>query len=128
VTADRPVPVATAPVEPTELVAGGWQLRPWPAANADLDDLLRGTYPAEEVPAERAARLEGWARGDLLGFAVRAATTGASVAEVLVVVTPQGHACVRTRPRAGLADVRRDADVEDVVRRWVVGALGLRLA
>jgi threonine aldolase len=110
------------PVEPTELVAGAWQLRPWPVAHADLDEVLAERYPADAVAAAREARLTGWERGDLLGFAVRAATTGASVAEVLVAVTPEGRAAVDawTRPGAGL-----DADVTDVVGRWATGALGL---
>ncbi len=113
------------PVEPTELVAGAWQLRPWPVAHADLDDVLAERYPADAVPAERAVRLDGWQRGDLLGFAVRAATTGASVAEVLVAVAPDGRASVDAWARSGTA---LDPDVADVVRRWAAGALGLVIA
>ena len=113
------------PVEPTELVAGAWQLRPWPTAHADLDDVLTERYAADAVGTERAARLAGWERGDLLGFAVRAATTGASVAEVLVAVTPDGRASVDAWARPG-ADL--DPDVTDTVRRWATGALGLVVA
>ena len=116
------------PVEPTELVAGGWQLRPWPAAHADLDDVLAETYAADTVARERAARLEGWARGDLLSFAVREATTGASVAEVLVVVTPNRHASIAVRTRPDHLGTRVDAGIEDVVRRWAVEAVGLTVA
>ena len=115
-------------VEPTELVAGGWQLRPWPAAHADLDDVLAETYAADAVARERAARLEGWARGDLLSFAVREATTGASVAEVLVVVTPNRHASIAVRTRPDHLGSRVDEAIEEVVRRWAVGAVGLTLS
>ena len=116
------------PVEPTELVAGGWQLRPWPAAHADLDEVLAETYAPDFVAHEREARLQGWARGDLLSFAVREATTGASVAEVLVVVTPSRHASIAVRTRPDQLGTRVDAGIEDVVRRWAVGAVGLTLA
>jgi hypothetical protein len=117
----------TGGVELTELVAGGWQLRPWPVAHADLDEVLAERYPPEQVDAERMARLDGWSRGDLLGFAVRDITTGASVAEGLVVVSPQGHASVAVRPRLDHLAAGVDGPVEDVVRRWVTGALGLTL-
>jgi len=113
------------PVEPTELVAGAWQLRPWPVAHADLDDVLSERYAADALPREREARLQGWGRGDLLSFAVREVTTGASVAEVLVVVTPSRHASVTVLARTDHLGSRLDADVEGVVRRWAVGALGL---
>jgi hypothetical protein len=112
----------------TELVAGPWQLRPWPAAHADLDGVLAEQYPPDRVAAERAARLEGWERGDLLGFAVREITTGTSVAEVLVLVTPGSHASIAVRTRPDHLGTRLDAAVEDVVRRWATGALGLTVA
>lgn len=115
-------------VEPTELVAGPWQLRPWPAAYADLDDVLDELSSGSDRDAERAARLRGWERGDLLGFAVRDSTTGQSVAEVLVVVTPNRHASVAVRTRPDHLGSRLDAQVEDVVRRWATGALGLTVA
>jgi hypothetical protein len=115
-------------VELTELVAGVWQLRPWPAAHADLDDVLVELGPADGIAAERVARLEGWARGDLLGFAVRDITTGASVAEVLVIVTPNRHASVAMRTRPAHLGARIDGAVEDVVRRWATGALGLTVS
>lgn len=118
----------TAGVEPTELVAGSWQLRPWPVAHADLNDLVAERYPPGQVDAERTARLEGWRRGDLLGFAVREITSGASVAEALVVVTPQRHAAVVVRPRPGHLGSGLEGPVDDVVRRWAAGALGLTLA
>ena len=115
-------------VELTELVAGAWQLRPWPAAHADLDELLGELGAASAVPVERAARLEGWERGDLLGFAVRESTTGESVAEVLVLVTPQRHASIAVRTRPDHLGTRVDGAVEDVVRRWATGALGLTVS
>lgn len=110
-------------VELTELVAGTWQLRPWPAAYADLDDLLaeQGHHGAELL-AERHARLDGWRHGDVLGFAVREITTGRSVAEVVVRVDADGAAALECTPRPGEADVPEAADV---VRRWAAGALGL---
>ena len=113
------------PAEPTELVAGVWQLRPWPAASADLDEVLAERYAPDDLPRERAARLEGWSRGDLLSFAVREATTGASVAEVLVLVSPDGHASIAVRTRLDQLGARIDPDVEDVVRRWATTGLGL---
>ena len=112
-------------VELTELVAGPWQLRPWPAAYADLDEVLaeQGWHGAELL-AERHARLDGWRHGDLLGFAVREITTGRSVAEVLVRVRA-GRASVTTTSRPG-ATVAGEA--ADVVRRWAAAALGLEVA
>jgi len=114
----------------TELVAGGWQLRPWPAAHADLDDLLAERFPAVDATAlarERVDRLEGWARGQRLGFAVREITTGASVAEVSVLVSADrlGSIDVWVRPVSQLpAGVWEAADV---VRRWAVSGLGLTI-
>ncbi len=119
-----------APVEPTELVAGAWQLRPWPAAHADLDDVLAERYddPAQRA-AERAARLQGWARGDLLGFAVREITTGACAAEVLVRIDADGTGAVEVHRRPGWAtEPGGAADVGSataVVVRWAQAALGL---
>lgn len=110
----------------TELVAGRWQLRPWPAAHADLDEVLAEAYPAEEIVAQRAARLEGWWRGDLLGFAVREITTGTSVGEVLVVVAGD-RASVVARARREHLEPGLDATATDVVRRWAAGALGLTI-
>jgi hypothetical protein len=109
-------------VEPTELVAGAWQLRPWPAAYADLDEVLaERDLRGAALLAERQARLDGWARGDLLGFAVREITTGRAVGEVLARVDG-GRAEVVAVPRTGGAPAPEAADA---VRRWVVGALGL---
>jgi hypothetical protein len=113
-------------VELTELVAGPWQLRPWPAAHADLDDVLAEWYDAPEVPAQRAARLDGWDRGDLLGFGVRESVTGACVAEVLVAVGRGSSAAVRTRLRLDSRGV--DVSVGDVVARWASAALGLQVS
>ena len=127
-TTDGPGEAATQGIDLTELVAGHWQLRPWPAAHADLDVVLADLGAASEVPAERAARLEGWERGDLLGFAVREITTGESVAEVLVVVTPARHASIAVRTRPDHLGTRVDGAVEDVVRRWATGALGLTVS
>jgi hypothetical protein len=109
-------------VDPTELVAGAWQLRPWPAAYADLDDVLleQGLHGADLL-AERHARLDGWRHGDLLGFAVRAITTGESVGEVVVRVDG-GTAVVAAAARPGCAP---QPEAADAVRRWVAGALGL---
>ncbi len=111
--------------ELTELVAGAWQLRPWPTAHADLDDVLAERYDAGEIGHEREARLAGWERGDLLSFAVREITTGASMAEVLVVVTPHRRASVSAWLRPDHDGERLTTEVQDVVRRWASGALGL---
>jgi hypothetical protein len=109
-------------VDPTELVAGAWQLRPWPAAYADLDDVLREQgFHGADLPLERQARLDGWSRGDLLGFAVRAITTGESVGEVVVRVEG-ASAAVEATPRMGCS---AQPEAADAVRRWVTGALGL---
>jgi hypothetical protein len=109
-------------VEPTELVAGAWQLRPWPAAHADLDDLLaeQGHHGADLL-AERHARLDGWRRGDLLGFAVREITTGRAVGEVVARVEG-GHAALVASARPGHEPA---PEATDVVRRWLSGALGV---
>ena len=113
-----------AGVELTELVAGAWQLRPWPAAYADLDEVLaeQGHHGAELL-AERHARLDGWHHGDVLGFAVREITTGRSVGEVVVRVE-DGAASLGSTPRPGEAE---QPEAVDAVRRWTVGALGLPL-
>lgn len=109
-------------VDPTELVAGTWQLRPWPAAYADLDDvLLEHGFHGADLLAERHARLDGWRNGDLLGFAVREITTGESVGEVVVRIE-EGTAAVEATARAGCAP---QPEAADAVRRWVAGALGL---
>lgn len=115
-------------VEPTELVAGAWQLRPWPAAHADLDDLLAERYPVERRALEHERRVEGWVDGTHLGFAVREITTGASVAEVSVVVDAERHAAVTTwvRPGRDASDVAPAIDA--AVRRWASGALGLTVS
>lgn len=113
------------PVEPTELVAGRWQLRPWPAASADLDDVLAALHPGADLAALRRARLEGWARGDLLGFAVREITTGAAEGEALVEVD-DGHARVQVHPLPGVGDPALADEVAAVLGRWAGGALGLR--
>jgi hypothetical protein len=115
------------PVEPTELVAGRWQLRPWPAADADLDAVLVERYsdPVRRA-AERTARLDGWRRGDLLGFAVRDITTGACSAEVVVAIDREG-ARVEAWARPSAAPALSRADLEAptaAVVRWVHGALG----
>jgi hypothetical protein len=109
-------------VDPTELVAGAWQLRPWPAAYADLDELLaeQGFHGADLL-AERHARLDGWRVGDLLGFSVREITTGRSAGEVVVRVVGD-RAEVHVVPRPGQAPLPEAADA---VRRWAVAALGL---
>ena len=125
---DGVVPPGPAPVEPTELVAGAWQLRPWPAAHADLDEVLAERYPdPARSTAERELRLHGWERGDLLGFAVREITTGACAAEVLVRV--DGHGAVVepwARVRGGATASSDDLDAtRAAVARWVGGALGL---
>ena len=99
-------------VDPTELVAGAWQLRPWPAAYADLDDVLaeQGLHGAALL-AERHARLDGWRHGAMLGFAVREITTGASVGEVVVRLdTEQVEHLIEH-----LAVLRRDAHARDDV-------------
>lgn len=112
-------------VDPTELVAGAWQLRPWPAAYADLDDVLAEQgHGGAELLAERHARLDGWRHGDVLGFAVREITTGTSVGEVVVRVDGD-RAVVSATPRAGAAAT---PEATEAVRRWVAGALGLDLA
>ncbi len=112
----------TSPVEPTELVAGAWQLRPWPAAYADLDDLLSARYGAP-TDAERARRLGGWEAGDVLGFAVRDIATGAAQGEVLLLVTGPRVAAVDAWPASPL-DGAREAGRE-AVTRWATAALGL---
>ena len=118
-----------APVEPTELVAGAWQLRPWPAAHADLDDVLAERYDEAERAPEREARLQGWARGDLLGFAVREITTGACAAEVLVRIGADGTGAVEVHRRPGRASEPGGAadagSATAVVVRWAQAALGL---
>ena len=110
--------------ELTELVAGPWQLRPWPAAYADLDDVLaeQGFHGADLL-AERHARLDGWRRGDLLGFAVREITSGRSVGEVLV-RTVEGESTLTGTARSGEPEA---PEALAAVRRWAVGALGLTL-
>ena len=127
---DGVMPPGPVPVEPTELVAGAWQLRPWPAAHADLDEVLAERYaePARRT-AERESRLHGWERGDLLGFAVREITTGACAAEVLVRV--DGHGAVVepwARVRGTVTASSDDLDAtRAAVARWVSGALGLEV-
>lgn len=124
---DGVVAPSREPVEPTELVAGAWQLRPWPAAHADLDDVLAERYADPAVQAsEREARLAGWRRGDVLGFAVREITTGACAAEVVVRV--DDVASVEAWGRADGPVTASAADLEatrGAVVRWVRGALGL---
>jgi len=99
-------------VEPTELVAGAWQLRPWPAAYADLDEVLAERYGVAGS-AERTRRLDGWDRGDVLGFAVREITTGRAAGEVLLL--PGGGVDVWWRQG------ERASDVSEVVTRWAGG-------
>jgi len=125
---DGAMTLGPEPVEPTELVAGAWQLRPWPAAHADLDDVLAERYadPAQRAAA-REARLAGWQRGDLLGFAVREITTGACAAEVVVRVDAGTASVEQWRRRSGAVKAS-DADLEAAsaaVARWLSGALGL---
>jgi hypothetical protein len=118
--------MAADPVEPTELVAGGWQLRPWPAAHADLDDLLAERYDGPARLPERERRLGGWQDGTCLGFAVREITTGRSVGEVLaIVVADAARVEVWVRPGSDPRSIAPTAG--DAVRRWVSGALGLSL-
>lgn len=109
----------------TELVAGPWQLRPWPAAYADLHEVLAERYPDPAWDVQREARMGGWERGDLLGFAVREITGGSCVAEALVIVTPHGSASIAVWARPGQDATRIEPVVEDVVRRWTTRALGL---
>jgi hypothetical protein len=110
-------------------VAGAWQLRPWPAADADLDDVLAERYDEADRAAEREARLQGWARGDLLAFAVREITTGACVAEVLVRISGDGTGAIEVHRRPWPAvEPGGAADVDSataVVVRWAQAALGL---
>lgn len=114
-------------VEPTELVAGRWALRPWPAAFADLDDRLAERYGSEQRADEHRRRIEGWARGTYLGFAVREITTGWSVAEVAVVMGHGREARVDSWVSPGHEPTDVAPAVEAVVRRWATGALGLTL-
>ena len=100
-------------VEPTELVAGAWQLRPWPAAYADLDEVLVERYGVAGSD-ERSRRLDGWDRGEVLGFAVREITTGRAAGEVLL--RPDGGVDVWWRHG------ERASDVGEVVTRWAHGA------
>ena len=116
---------ALGSVDPTELVAGAWQLRPWPAAYADLDDLLAERYPAEQRALERERRVEGWVNGTHLGFAVREITTGASVAEVTVLVHDERLATVAVWVRPSQDPTVIAPAVGAAARRWASGALGL---
>jgi hypothetical protein len=111
----------------TELVAGPWQLRPWPAAYADLDEVLAERYPDPAWDVQREARMGGWERGDLLGFAVREITGGTCAAEVLVIVTRHGSASIGVWTRPDQVAARLEPEVTDVVRRWATGALELTL-
>lgn len=111
-------------VDPTELVAGSWQLRPWPAAYADLDELLTEQgFRGAALEVARGERLGGWQAGDVLGFAVREITTGRAAGEVVLRVSP-GEARVRIAGRPGGPDLQ---EAGDVARRWAVGALGLAI-
>ena len=110
------------PVDPTELVAGSWQLRPWPAAYADLDEVLAEQgFRGAALDAARRERLDGWRDGDVLGFAVREITTGRAAGEVVLRIE-QGEARVTAVSRPSGPDVRAAGEV---VRRWASGALGL---
>lgn len=113
----------SAGVEPTELVAGAWQLRPWPSAHADLDQVLAERYGVDERAAQRARRLEGWVTGELLCFAVREITTGASVAESAVVREAGAPVRFETWARPSHDATSITSVVEAVVRRWAAGAL-----
>ncbi|CAB5037588.1 unannotated protein [freshwater metagenome] len=129
-----PMPTNSGPstrFDLTELVAGSWQLRPWPTAHADLEDLLAERFAAADASTralEREARLEGWARGHLLGFAVREITTGASIAEVSVIVSEEDLASIDLWVRPGVTAAADITQAAEVVRRWAVGGLGLALA
>jgi threonine aldolase len=112
------------PLEPTELVAGAWQLRPWPAAYADLDVVLAERYADPVVRSvERDARLDGWRGGDRPAFAVREITTGRCAGEVVVLLEPAG-ALVEAWARSEGATPDLDA-VVSAVRRWIAATLSV---
>ncbi len=88
--------------EPVEIAAGPYQLRPWPVAHADLDELLiefcgdddtKAGRPAfqgplgETVTGLREFRLTGWETGLDLGWGIRDATTGRCLGEVTLIHT-----------------------------------------
>jgi hypothetical protein len=106
------------PPEPTEIVAGAVQLRPW---EERLCDQLTALYGSPE-PDAVGRRLREWRAGVALSFAVQEITTARLLGEVVLRPRPGGTASL-TR-RAFPADAVLVDGAAAVVERWARAALG----
>jgi len=128
--------------EPVEIAAGAYQLRPWPVANADLDEVLADFCldptaragiaafqgPLEEtVAALRVNRLTGWETGDYLGWGIREATTGRCVGEVTLIKPDLKHQVVMIGYATRSADRGRGvmSSAVPAACRWGFEGLGM---
>jgi hypothetical protein len=106
------------PAEPTEIVAGAVQLRPWEERLSAELAALHGRVEPDGV----GRRLREWREGVALSFAVQEITTARLLGEV--VLRPGADGTATLTACALPAETAAVAGAAAVVERWARGALG----